>query len=311
MKKALCVLLALCMMTSLVIPAAATEIEGSVEEEKAVATNIKLRENENVVCVDTLPNGNESVITSYDKADGTIEYSYYENENLIRTYTVAPGSGYYTVKENTGENGLVAKRAIEKTVYVGTATNEKAAAISESGYKYWGSVSYYNPFMNETYTIRCTILEDVDTDGRFSPAAYYAEKASFLVSVVSFFFFPTKDPIERAAEKIFDEAVERAFFVKVVSSAGEVLKYVLEKNFSVDATYISYRIKGVGITGHPSGEFESRDGYKATVAASDGLFNKTTYTAIWTKDDWRNPTMGRLMFWEVYGNEYSPTSWNP
>lgn len=312
-KRIISVILTICTMVSLVIPAFATDNERLSSEDQAVAANISLRENEYIVCVDHLPNGGDSVITSYDRQDGMTEYVYYEKGEKIRTYTVMPGSGYYKVKENTSNVTRGMNDGSEKTVYVGTANQggTSLAATNSSDYKYWGTVSYYNQFLNETYKIRCTIKEDVDTDGRFSPAAYYAEKASFLASVVSFFFFPTKDPIERAAEKIFEEAVERAFFVKIVNSAGSVVKYVLEKNFSVDASYISYRIKGVGTTGNPSGEFESRDGYKATVAASDGLFNKTTYTAIWTKDDWRNPTMGRLMFWEVYGNEYSPTSWNP
>lgn len=236
-----------------------------------------------------------------------------DTEEQSVTYTVMPGSGYYKVKENTSSVTRGMNDSSEKTVYVGTANQGGAslAATNSSDYKYWGTVSYYNQFLNETYKIRCTIKEDVDTDGRFSPKAYYAEKAAFIANIVAFFVWPTKSPLEKAADKIFKNAIEKALFVEVVGDLGEVIKYELKKKFTVDATYISYRIKGVGITGNPSGEFESRDGYKATVSASDGLFNKTTYTGIWTKDDWRNPTMGRLMFWAVYGNEYSPTEWNP
>ena len=55
----------------------------------------------------------------------------------------------------------------------------------------------------------------------------------------------------------------------------------------------------------------SYDVYKAYIAADQGIFSGKTYSAIWTRDDWRNPTLGRLLFWNVYGNEYTPTSWNP
>ena len=312
-KRIISMILTICTMVSLVIPAFATDNERLSSEDQAVAANISLREKEYIVCVDSLPNGGDSVITGYDRPDGMTEYVYYENGEKIRTYTVMPGSGYYKVKENTSSVTRGMNDSSEKTVYVGTANQGGASlvATNSSDYKYWGTVSYYNQFLNETYKIRCTIKEDVDTDGRFSPKAYYAEKAAFIANIVAFFVWPTKSPLEKAADKIFKNAIEKALFVEVVGDLGEVIKYELKKKFTVDATYISYRIKGVGITGNPSGEFESRDGYKATVSASDGLFNKTTYTGIWTKDDWRNPTMGRLMFWAVYGNEYSPTEWNP
>lgn len=45
------------------------------------------------------------------------------------------------------------------------------------------------------------------------------------------------------------------------------------------------------------------------VVPGSGQYTVRDY--IWTRDDWRNPTLGRLLFWNVYGNEYTPTSWNP
>lgn len=296
-KKLMSLVLALVMCLSLCVPAFAVESQNAANEET-------------VLCTDALSSGGESTVTSRDNDDGSTTYTYYENGVEIRTYNVIPGSGYYTVQDSAN-NTSATQIPHEKTVHVGTSEQAipQQAALRASSYKYWGTASYYNPYMGETYSVRCTIKEDVNNYGSFSPVGYYAEKSGFIASVIAFFYCPEKSFLEKAADEIFENAVEKAFFTQVVVASG-VIQYVVKKAFTVDATYTQYHIHGVNPSGNATGVFQSDDGYIATVHADQGLFSQKTYSGIWTKNDWRNPTLGRLLFWNVYGNEYTPTSWS-
>lgn len=250
--------------------------------------------------------------TALNHADGSVTYRYYENDVKVREYNVVPGSGQYTVRDYSTETSVMsaAHEPEEKVVYVGKAEKINTVQRAATGYKYWGTASYYNQWMDETYTVYCTIKEDVNELGSFSPIGYYYDKLSFIAGVVAFFLWPTKSPLEKAADKIFDNARTKKFILEYVLADGTI-QFVVDKVFSVDAEYTQYHIHGKGLNGNPSGEFQSDDGYKAYIAADQGIFSGKTYSAIWTRDDWRNPTLGRLLFWNVYGNEYTPTSWNP
>ena len=178
MKRVLTLILSFSMLISLLSTSAAAATIDSYN----VAENEIIGE-EYLISEDLLPNGKLSKITAYNFPNGSVVYTYYEDNLKIRDYTVVPGSGYYDVQEyavssESTNNHTIAQRPVSKhTVYVGTATNIDTSKASASGYEYWGTVSYYNATMDKTYTIRCTIKEDLNTYMSFSPAVYYSYKA--------------------------------------------------------------------------------------------------------------------------------------
>ena len=318
MKKFVSVILAVSMILSMSSTAFAVNVndlafrESSVEMDIAEINTDEIIGREYLISEEVLSNGICSKYTALNHTDGSVTYRYYENDIKVREYNVVPGSGQYTVRDYRSEASVssVAQEPAEKVVYVGKAEKVNPVQRAAAGYEYWGTASYYNQWMDETYTVYCTIKEDTNGLGSFSAGGYYYDKLSFIAGVVAFFLWPTKSPLEKAADKIFDNARTKKFILECVLADGTI-QFVVDKVFRVDAEYTQYHIHGKGLNGNPSGEFQSDDGYKAHIAADQGIFSGKTYSAIWTRDDWRNPTLGRLLFWNVYGNEYTPTSWNP
>lgn len=317
MKKVISLILVVSMFLSMSATAFAINVNDMAFHESSAEMNVaelntdEIIGREYLISEEVLPNGVNSKATALNHSDGSVTYNYYENNIKVREYKVVPGSGQYTVRDyNQVAVNSAAQEPAERVVYVGKAETVNAEQRAAAGYKYWGTASYYNPWMDETYTVYCTIKEDVNELGSFSPVGYYYDKVSFIAGVVAFFLWPTKSPLEKAADKIFDNARTKKFILDYVLADGTI-RFVVDKVFSVDAEYTQYHIHGEALNGDASGEFQSDDGYKAYIAADQGIFSGKTYTAIWTRDDWRNPTLGRLLFWHVYGNEYVPTSWNP
>ena len=251
-----------------------------------------------VVSREVLVTGEEATVTSVFNKDGSVTLLYKENEELLREYIVFPGSREYLQKDYTGVT-VAQKRVVMDTT---ASASVNAQTRQTLDYEYWGTMSYYNPYMDETYSIRCEIAEVVNPDGSYSIVGYYVDRAAFIASVIGFFVAAPKALTEFAA-KLFTTAKEKKILSVLVGGGIQVLH-----NIKVDAVITDYWIKGQ-CTKDPNKTGSFDGGYTAVVSADDAIFGKVEYSGIWTRDDWRNQTFGRLMFWEVYGVEYTPTSW--
>lgn len=231
MKKFVSVILAVSMILSMSSTAFAVNVndlafrESSVEMDIAEINTDEIIGREYFISEEVLSNGICSKYTALNHTDGSVTYRYYENDIKVREYNVVPGSGQYTVRDYRSEASVssVAQEPAEKVVYVGKAEKVNPVQRAAAGYEYWGTASYYNQWMDETYTVYCTIKEDTNGLGSFSAVGYYYDKLSFIAGVVAFFLWPTKSPLEKAADKIFDNARTKKFILECVLADGTSL----------------------------------------------------------------------------------------
>ena len=297
---------------SLATPSFSINIAEDSENQILKNLDVELENDEHLIFCDTLPDGDIAVGTSYTNPDNSITYTYFENGVPIRIYIVTPGSGYYRVKECVGGSREISNHGIGKLVYVGDPIMSSEVNITKKDdYEYWGTVDFYNPYMDKTYSIECSIQITENEYATFSPLAYYAEKAAFIAGAVAILCAPQKEIIikgvEKALEKIFQKAVEYKY---IVPATVGVSGFIVEEGFSVNAVETTYNIHGVDANGVSEKDFKSSGGYIVTVYDDQGFFSGDVFKDGWTEEDWGDDALGKMMAWAVFGVEYSPISWS-
>ena len=176
MKKFVSMILVASMILSMSVTAFAADVndlaflDSSVEMDVAETNTDEIIGREYLISEEVLSNGVNGKYTALNHADGSVTYRYYENDVKVREYNVVPGSGQYTVRDYSTETSVMsaAHEPEEKVVYVGKAEKINTVQRAATGYKYWGTASYYNQWMDETYTVYCTIFASGVTNRQMS-----------------------------------------------------------------------------------------------------------------------------------------------
>lgn len=258
---------------------------------------------------------NGGYVTYSSNADGSYSIHQYYDGVKYETYTVIPGSGFYT-KDALSNEATTSKSEViitDSSLYaihmnsVNSLTSEVQPLSYTISYSYWGSARYeaeYAPW-EPIMVVDCYKDKIINPETDFPLSDHYSNLSEFIAAIISVVvtsFFPVTTVATAIANGFIAEGV-----FAIIDGA---IKGAFD-NF----TNVTARVEELYIKAQP-GSGSEKDGntvyyesYKATVTASNVGINGKVLTNGWQESDWGNLTFGRLLFYDVFGVEVHPTEW--
>lgn len=161
-----------------------------------------------------------------------------------------------------------------------------------------GYMYYYNAIMNDTLAIKCHVDEWYNDGKTVKVSGVFGGIADLTTFIAGGIGVPAAIASGIAANLVY---------AGIVVFMGAVLKAIVSTN--VKANVVEQRIYGVctSHSGKPMGDLdEARIIY---VTSDNKRYAGETFYEGYTTHLWGTGELGRMMFWKVFGVEYTPTSW--
>ena len=238
---------------------------------------------------------NDTVVSYEENQDGSITVYQYENGELIEAHTTVPGS--LVVYHEYYEDDVVR----ESVEYIDdgeeNALSRGVMSAGEPDYVNERPLGYmhYNDFINPVISIYCYVEEEGYVDTSFTlnagTAKTLAEWSAWVITQVV--FLPSTVNI---AAKLIGKWVTKQILIPVLDG---MYSSVITR--TIPCTYYNQRIYGE-CTSHSGG-------YEGMLEGTYIYYDDDIITEGYTTRMWGEPALGRMMFYEVMGLEYTPTSW--
>lgn len=258
--------------------------------------------------------GNGGYVTYSSNVDGSYSIHQYHNGIKYETYTVIPGSGFYT-KDALDNEVATSEEVIitDSSLYAvhmncNNDFNPPVKSLSYTiSYAYWGTARYeaiYAPW-EPIMEVDCYKDKIINPQTSFQLSDHYSSLSELIAAVVSV-IVTSVFPVTTVASAIANGLIAEGVFA--------IVNGVITGSFD-NYTNVTANVEELYIKAQPGPESE-KDGrtvyyesYKATVTASNIGINGKVFTSGWQESDWGNLTFGRLLFYNVFGVEVHPTEW--
>ena len=258
---------------------------------------------------------NGGYVTYSSNADGSYSIHQYYDGVKYETYTVIPGSGFYTKdalsnEATTSESEVIITDSSLYAIHmnsVNSLTSEVQPLSYTISYSYWGSARYeaeYAPW-EPIMVVDCYKDKIINPETDFLLSDHYSDLAELISAIASAILTSFIPPIPIA--KGIAEAFIATQIFRIINGA---IKAIFDNFTDVTARVEELYIKAQpGSGSEKDGDTVYYESYKATVTASNVGMNGKVLTNGWQESDWGNLTFGRLLFYDVFGVEVHPTEW--
>lgn len=288
MKKLTSLLLALFMFISLSTPAYATEItDTNVTDEE---TFFELTTSEGDIKVTYIDEGNTGTLFMFE----------YHNNELYETTRYTAGNTYYERSFVAPSLSCFKYPSKWEVIDFSDTVSETSAILATNGKttRNLGYMHYNNQYMGEILSIFCYADEwynpgkTVTLSGSLGTAI---ECATWIVGALGLPSIIGKGVLASLA------------YASIVVLVGDILKAPVSTKVTANVT--DQRIYGdcTSHTGKPKGDLG--DASITYVTTDSAKYAGQLFYNGYTTHDWGTGDLGRMMFWKVFGVEYTPTSW--
>lgn len=281
MKKFLSLLLIVVMLFSLGSTAYAAQDEASKE-------NVFFDANTEI--------GHVKVTYTQDSAGSLSMYEYHNGTLAVMTkYT--PGNTYYE-RLTTTQNSLRSSAWEVVDFPAAFIENSSSAILRADSTRQLGYMHYNNTLMGEILSIRCYVDEWYSPQKKVMISGTWGTIVDLATFVVGAIGLPAA---------IASGVVSSLLYAGIVGFVGNTLKTLVSTE--VTANVVEQRIYGecTSHTGKPLGDLG--DARIIYVTTNNSSYAGETFYEGYTTHDWGTSSLGRMMFWKVFGVEYTPTSW--
>lgn len=241
--------------------------------------------------------GNTVVLSYIKNANGGISMFSYENGKLTEMTYFVPGNTYYEYanKEDiTTRTSALWKRIDFSDNVTHGIRNKSGPNIRDLGYIY-----YRNSITSDLSIVSCYIKEWFNADRTVTLSGSLGTLIQFATFIVSALGIPVALSTGVASALLYAGAV---------TAVGNGLVALVSVDVTANVT--TQEIYGECTTdvSKPVGRLDGEMVYVST--DSDNFPGEMFYTGI-TTHSWGTGEMGRLMAYEIFGVELTPTSWYP
>lgn len=240
-------------------------------------------------------------ITYNEDPSGTISFSEYQDGNLAILTKYTPGNTYYE-RLDVSQSQSISTRAASTWDIIDfsdavTVLPPVAVPLADNT-RHIGYMHYNNTLTGQILSIKCHVDEWYSPDKKVMIAGTWGsiiDLGTFIVGAIGL-------PATLASNVAY-----ALLYAGAVAFVGNVLKTLVSTE--VNAYVIEQRIYGVctSHSGKPTGDLGDA---KITYVTTDNpAYAGETFYEGYTTHDWGTASLGRMMFWKVFGVEYVPTSW--
>lgn len=237
-------------------------------------------------------------VTGIEDAAGNISVFEYHNDELAIVTRYTPGETYYErleVNESQLPSGATWEVVdfSDSIVETPPAITPFAQKTRQLGYMY-----YNNQLVGEIYAIKCHVDEWYDEGKKVEISGNLGTLADFVQFIVGALGI-SLGIAGKLAQKLTSAAV--------VAIVGGVVKTLVTTEVTANVT--DQRIYGVctSHSGKPIGDLGNAS--IIYVTSDNSRYANDVFYEGYTTHMWGTGELGRMMFWKVFGVEYTPTSW--
>lgn len=239
-------------------------------------------------------------ITYTESASGALSMYEYQNGELAVMTRYTPGNTYYERLYVTQNQSRSTYSTIWEPVDFSDAIIElpPVAVPFADNTRHIGYMHYNNVYTGEILSIKCHVDEWYSPEKKVMIAGTWGniiDLGTFIVGAIGL-------PATLASNVAY-----ALLYAGAVGYIGNELKTLVSTE--VTANIIEQRIYGVctSHSGKPVGDLG--DGKITYVTTDNNKYAGETFYEGYTTHDWGTSSLGRMMFWKVFGVEYTPTSW--
>lgn len=280
MKKFLSIILSLVMVFSL----SATAFATSSNEDTLLELNTEV--------------GQIKLTYTEDAAGNISMFEYRDNALYVKTkYT--PGNTYYERLDATQSQSRSIQSNWEVVDFSNSITElPPPIMLFADNTRHIGYMHYNNVYTGQILSIKCHVDEWYNSGKKVLVSGTYGTLVDLATFIVGGIGLPAA---------IGSGVAAALLYAGVVAWVGGVLKTAVSTE--VTANVIDQRIYGVctSHSGKPTGDLG--DAKIIYVTSNNSSYAGETFYEGYTTHMWGTGELGRMMFWKVFGVEYTPTSW--
>lgn len=248
-----------------------------------------------MISAEQTTNEGKIMLTYTENEDGTSSYYSYLNGQLTGYTKFKPGNNYYDLA--TCITPYSRSNPHWERIYVTPSGNVRNISPRKTS-RDIGYMHYSNSMTGEVFSIFCYVDEWYLEEKTTTIAGTWANMAAFTTWLV----------LQIGVLPALGTNIANAFLYEgLVSLVGNSVQSTLSTE--VTANIVEQRIYGNSTTHPDKPTGDLGEGQIVYVTTDNTSYAGETFYSGYTTHDWGTVDLGRMMFWKVYGIEYTPTSW--